>query len=226
MVDSTLSILIIGASGRTGLELLRQLSQNGKNKVVHAFCRDPTKIPDEYIHFCQSVIKGDARNPNDVERAVGESGAQVVIVSVGNGDSVKKSDVRTSSAKALADVMQRPRYRHVRAVIVSSTGAGTSKIKVGMGVGKIISFHLRHILRDHTGQEDAFNTVMDRTVIVRATALKDNKASGKVREFGDREKSPTIQINRADLANWVVEEVCSGDPIGGKVVNITGIKAN
>uniref|UniRef100_A0A7R9VGH1 NAD(P)-binding domain-containing protein n=1 Tax=Pseudictyota dubia TaxID=2749911 RepID=A0A7R9VGH1_9STRA len=226
MTDSSpLSVLIIGASGRTGLEILRQLSQDTKKKEVHAMCRDPSKIPEQYKENCESVIKGDARSPDDIEQAINDTNAQVVIVSVGNGDSVAKSDVRTASARALARVMEKPQYRHVRALVVSSTGAGTSKIKVGMGVGKIISYHLRHVLKDHTGQEKAFGPVSDRTVIVRATALTDNKATGNVKEFGDKEKSPTIKIDRADLAEWVVKEVCAGGTVGGKVVNITGIKA-
>jgi len=226
MTDSSLlSVLVIGASARTGLEILQQLSQDHKKKEVHAFCRDPFKIPDQYKQFCQSVITGDARDPDDIERAIDDSGSHVVIVCIGNGDSVAKSSVRTASARALADVMEKPKYHHVHALIVSSTGAGTSKIKVGMGVGKIISFHLRHVLQDHTGQEKAFGPVIDRTVIVRATALTDNKATGNVKEFGDKEKSPTIKIDRTDLAKWVVKEVCASGPVGGKVVNITGIKA-
>eukprot|EP00567_Pseudictyota_dubia_P011102 CAMPEP_0197434122 /NCGR_PEP_ID=MMETSP1175-20131217/1888_1 /TAXON_ID=1003142 /ORGANISM="Triceratium dubium, Strain CCMP147" /LENGTH=48 /DNA_ID= /DNA_START= /DNA_END= /DNA_ORIENTATION= len=48
MTDSSLlSVLVIGASARTGLEILQQLSQDTKKKEVHAFCRDPSKIPDQ-----------------------------------------------------------------------------------------------------------------------------------------------------------------------------------
>jgi hypothetical protein len=171
------------------------------------------------------VYQGDARNAIDIERALASTDADIVIISIGNGDSVAKSDVRTVNARAVASAMKTPGMEHVRAVVISSTGAGTSSIKVGMGFGKLIEYHLRHVLKDHTGQESAFldNGLADRTVIVRATALTDGKANGKIEEFGDKEKSPTIHIDRGDVAMYIAKEACNGVPVG-KVVNITSKK--
>lgn len=106
-----------------------------------------------------------------------------------------------------------------------STGAGPTEIIVGLGVGKLIEHHLRHVLKDHDGQESAFldNGLADRTVIIHPTSLTDGKANGKIVEFGYKVKSPTIHIDRGDVAVYVVKEACSGS-FREKAVNITGKK--
>jgi putative NADH-flavin reductase len=211
------SILVIGATGRTGLECIRHFAKHQTNPAVHAFCRDTDKLAEKDKALCTTIVQGDARSPIDLERALAETHAEVVILSIGNGDSVKKSDIRTVSAQALAQVLKKPQYKRVRTVVVSSTGAGNSRIIVGAGLGKLISFHLRHVLADHTGQEAAFYSLRNRTTVVRATSLTYNEATGKLVYFQDRDKSPTIKTDRADLAAWIVEEVCGGTkPVGGR----------
>jgi putative NADH-flavin reductase len=218
------SVLVIGATGRTGLECIHHFASHQTHPAVHAFCRDVDKLDDKDKALCTSVLQGDARSPIDLERALAETHAEVVVLSIGNGDSVKKSDIRTASAQALVQVLKMPQYKRVRIVVVSSTGAGNSRIIVGGGLGKLISLHLRHVLADHTGQENAFRSLRNRTTIVRATSLTNKEATGKLVYFQDREKSPTIKTDRADLAIWIVGEVCDrAKHVGSRVVNVTSV---
>jgi putative NADH-flavin reductase len=218
------SVLVIGATGRTGLECIRHFANHQTNPAVHAFCRDADKLNDKDEALCTSIIKGDARSPKDLKRALAATNADVVVLSIGNGDSLKKTYIRTASAYAIVQVLKMPQHERVRIVVVSSTGAGKSRIIVGGGLGKLMSYRLRYILADHTGQEHAFCSLRNRTTVVRATFLTDNKATGKLAYFQDGERSPTIKTDRADLAAWIVEEVCGGiNPVGGRVVNVTGI---
>lgn len=220
------SVLVLGATGKTGIECIRELSGHSSKPQIHAFCRDPSKLNNNDKALCASIVEGNARKEADIERALSKSKADVVVVSLGNGESVKKNDIRTTSGQALAAVMKKPDFKHVQALIVSSTGAGSSRIIVGFGIGKLISFHLRHVLNDHSGQEMAFAPaeLKKKTTIVRATALTDNKATGKLVTFGDLDKSPSIETNRVDLAKWITNEICNSGNIFGKVVNVTGVK--
>jgi uncharacterized protein YbjT (DUF2867 family) len=227
------SVLVIGATGRTGLECIRLFANHPTNPAVHAFCRDVDNLnkKDKDLDtsvvqgFCTSIVQGDARNPKDLERALAETHADVVVLSTGNGDSVRKSYSRTASAHAIVQVLEKPQFEHVHTIVVSSVGAGNSRIIVGGGLGKLISLHLRHVLADHTGQEHAFQSLRNRTTVVRATHLTDDMATGKLALFEDREKPPSIKTDRADLAAWIVDEVCGGTKlIRGRVVNVTGIK--
>jgi uncharacterized protein YbjT (DUF2867 family) len=219
------SFLLIGATGRSGHEILHQLLAHPTRPEVHVFCRDPTKLTPEYQKRCASVYQGDARSAKDLKHAIESSDANVVIVAIGDGDNLKKTDTRTANAQALAAVMKQPDMEHVKAVVLSSTGAGPTEIIVGMGIGKLIEHHLRHILKDHDGQEAAFldSGLGDRTVIIRPTSLTDGKATGKIVEFGDKVKSPTIHIDRGDVAVYAVKEACRSS-FRGKTVNITGEK--
>jgi hypothetical protein len=136
------------------------------------------------------------------------------------------NDIRTVNAQATAGILQKREYLHVRALVTSSTGAGCSRIVIGLGLGAIFSHHLRHVLADHSGQEAAFLAEMkSRTTTVRATSLTTGKPTGKLVTFADTIKSPSIKTDRADLAAWVVIEICGAAtlPKGG-VVNVTGVK--
>lgn len=218
------SILVLGATGRTGLACIRKLCRSGKTPQVYAFCRKASKLPRHEKALCAAVIEGDARSPSDIEWALTQSKADVVIVAIGNGDSVAKTDIRTVSALSLSSVMKKDKFNHVQAVVISSSGAGSSKIIVGFGVGTIISFHLRHVLKDHTRQELAFGDIESRTFIVRATALSDQKATGKLAIFGDKDRAPSIETDRGDLAAWITQEIFAKKKIGGRIINVTGVK--
>lgn len=218
------SILVIGASGRTGVECLRHFAQHPSRPRVHAFCRDPGKLGDKDKELCSSIIAGNARHEDDLREALRSSSADVVIVSLANANSVSATDLRTVSAKSLVEALQDEEdLRHVRVVVVSAVGAGPSRILIGWGIGSLLTFFLRHVLEDHTGQEKAFEALKDRVFIVRPTGLGDGHPVGKLVEFGDLETPPTHKTDRADLAAWIVEQAFDPDkPLGGQTVNVTG----
>lgn len=221
------SVLVIGATGRTGLECIHSLSKHEIKPKIHGFCRNPSKFTTKDKDVLTSVVKGDARSKADIEKALKETKANVVLVTVGMGDSTKKTDIRTASAEALASVLKKAEYGHVRAMIVSSNGAGGSRIIVGMGIGRLIEFHLRHVLKDHNGQENAFRAnpaLLNRTCIVRPTSLTDNEATKKLIVFGDHEKPKTIKTDRSDVAAWVTTAICEQSVPGGTICNVTGVK--
>jgi len=217
-----LSVLVIGASGRTGTLIMQQLSNND-NTQVHAFCRDPTKFDDKSQTFYHSIVKGNALNSHDLQNAIETTNANVVVVSIANGDSLKKTNLRTASAQALAQVLEKQNFQHVKVVVISSSGAGTSHIKVGFGVGKVVEHVLRHILADHDGQEAAMAPFHDRSLIVRPTGLTDGNRLKYIVEFGDNDKCPTMHIDRSNVAEYVSERIVGGNNYG-RIVNITGSK--
>jgi uncharacterized protein YbjT (DUF2867 family) len=220
-----LSVLILGATGRTGHEIMKQLIAHPSRPQVHPFCRTPSKLSPEEVQHCTSIQKGDAREPGDLANALKNTKPTHVIVSLGDGDSVAKTDLRTASAKALVTALDKTDgMKEVEVVVISSAGAGPSRIKIGLGVGICVGYYLRHVLADHTGQEAAFleSDLAERTWIVRASGLTNDKAKGKVVTFGDKEKPPTPHVDRADVAFYVVDAICKGDGhVGGRIENIT-----
>ena len=226
------SVLVIGATGRTGGQVIDQLSQVKDGPDIYAFCRNPDKMDSDLKEKCDGILQGNALDSVDLERAIIDSQADMVVISVGNGDNLKKTTTRTDNAKALVAVLSKPQFQNVQVFVVSSDGAGPTSIKVGFGIGKMIEFHLRHILKDHTDQENIFlsknrPSVRDRVRVVRPTALVDGKTNGQIVTFADTEKSPTIETDRAFLAKWIVSEIMAhpaGMKFGGRTFNVTCVK--
>ena len=216
------SVLIIGVTGGTGLASLCQLANHPSKPQVHAFCRDPSRLAKDDQALCTSIVQGDARKTQDVERALRLTGADVVILTTGTGESAAKSDIRTATGESLAEAMQKPEYQHVKAVIVSGMGASESRINVGFGKGMLYEFYLRHVIADHNGQEAAFRGALrDRTLVVRPTLLVDMKTTGHALvTFGDKDRAPTVEMDRVDLAIWITGEITDG-VVGGRSVNLT-----
>lgn len=220
-----LSILILGAAGRTGYTCLERFSRHQSKPKIHAFCKDLKSLPERGVDLCDHVVLGDATKKSDIEGALRKTKANIVVVCIGNGNNTSKTDVRTASANALVSVMSKNEYKHVRALVLSRLGAGSSdKLKSGISLGTFASNRLKHALNDHCGQEDAFWEVAKRVTIVRPAMLRDSKKiTGTIKELRIQDDNPKMaEISRADLASWIVEEVCCGIPIGGRIANITG----
>jgi len=233
------SILVIGASGRSGVHLIHAIDDYNSKPIatsrpqISAFCRDPSKLDEDIKSKCTKIVQGNARNEADLKRALDESKADLVIMCIGNGDSTSKNDIRTASARALSNVLRNENkqeqssssYSHVKAVVISSMGAGGSQIKIGFGMGRMIEFILRNALKDHDGQEAVFLSkgMRHRTMIVRPTHLTEGESTGRVIMFGNNEKSPTTRTDRKDLADWTVKQMMDETNVhfGSPPVNIT-----
>lgn len=220
------SILVIGATGKLGKCLLHAASAHENKPELHAFVRTPENVTEDDNNLCKSVIQGDATEAKDIERALEESKAEYIVISLGAGD-LKPQDVREKNAEAISEVIvKESRFKHVKVIAISSLGAGDSKIDIGFGMGSMVSYMLRHVLHDHTKQE---NILMKcnaeenaQVMVVRATRLTEDKGNGKVQMFPGNKKAPFGQVAREDVAKFVIDEICNSSVHFGKIIHITG----
>lgn len=220
------SILIIGASGNLGLALIHSTAEHLSKPSVHAFVRTSSRIPPKEAALCATIQHGDALSQHDIKRALEVTHADTVIIAIGVRNSTAKSNLRENSARALIEVI-RPGspFEHIRVVCISSLGAGGSRILLGFGIGKLIRFNLRHVLRDHDMQEEVLIRGMgsknaNRLLIIRPTSLTDGNPGRKVVRFGSEEKAPSFKIDREDVAAYIAEQVCGGGEQFGNAVNV------
>src|SRR5664279_3212065 len=77
VLEQTMRVLVIGASGKTGHEVVRQALAVGHE--VTAFVRDPSRLQVRDPRL--TVVRGDARSVDDLRRAL--AGQDAVISTVG-----------------------------------------------------------------------------------------------------------------------------------------------
>ncbi|KAI0558610.1 NAD(P)H-binding [Gracilaria domingensis] len=220
----TISILVIGASGRTGRRVIEAATNQQNPPQVHAFARNPASIPPEVAQKCASVQRGDALDSDDVYDALNATKATHIVISIGVPNSTSPSTLRGDTANAITQAMRR--YNSpVKTVIVSALGASGTKIQYGFGVGMVIYFILRHLLKDHDRQEaifaDFYKERPNDLLIVRPTGLTEGKDGAKLHMFDGQQKTPTLWVDRLDVATWIVNQICVEGDQFGKAVNIT-----
>lgn len=219
---SNASILLIGATGRTGIALINESAKVTGGPKIHAFARTPSKLSERLQAKCASMVKGDARSSQDLVAALEATNPTHIIIAVGLTDSLEPTDVRTLSAGALVKALQETdRISKVYVSVVSALGAGGSTIKLGFGAGSFIQWMLRHQLKDHDAQErilaEAFQGCEDKLLILRPTGLSDSIKRSHVLVLSDQ-RSPTWRLHREDLAQWLVSRiVLKRDDFGGVV---------
>jgi hypothetical protein len=220
---SSPSILLIGATSLAGHEIVNQLVDHSSQPTVHIFCDRSTDLHDKHQKSCASICYGDSSRATDILEALRETEANIIILCIDSRDDAK-SKILTDSAWAVCSAMKMPGFYHINAIVLSSFGAGTSRIKIRrlLGYGRLLSRRRRNSLKDCTGQESAFlvNGLDNRTVIIRTTDLTDGKPTGNIVEFGDEERVPSYRVDCVDVANYVAREIFNG--MTGRIVNITG----
>jgi hypothetical protein len=218
------SILLIGDVGRDSLAIMKKLMSHPTSPEIHLLISESSKLCQEHRMLCASVYIGDARRATDVLEALRSTEANIVILSSDDQDIVDQ--FRDRRSWAVVSSMKMPGMEHIRAVVLSSNDVGplgSSLANVRMGISRLIKRQRNLKVKDRNSHELAFVKcrLQHRTVIVRATSLTDDEASGEILEFGDRERSPSLRIARDDVARYITREVCESD-LRGKIVNITG----
>jgi hypothetical protein len=135
----TLKLLVIGATGRTGGEIVQQALAKGHS--VTAFVRAPEKIVLKSERL--NVFKGDAMNEDHLAAAMQDHDA--VLITLGPREVFKRSSMMRDSALATAHAMRRAA---VKRLVVLSASAHFPGIQ-----NRIASFILRNHMRDSLAME-------------------------------------------------------------------------
>jgi Trk K+ transport system NAD-binding subunit len=135
----TLKLFVIGATGRTGGEIVQQALAKGHS--VTAFVRAPEKIVLKSEGL--NVLKGDAMNEDQLAAAMQDHDA--VLTTLGPREVFKRSSMMHDSALATAHAMRRA---GVKRLVVLSASAHFPGIP-----NRIASFILRNHMRDSLAME-------------------------------------------------------------------------
>lgn len=183
-------ILVVGASSRTGRELVRQAVERGHQ--VTAFLRDPAKGSD----FPAGITKvsGDVRDANALAAAV--PGHDVVMIAVGD----RKVLVSADAARNAVAAMKASGVRRI--VLLSAYGAGDS----GHGLQ---GFVFRTLLGKLNADKIAADRALEQSGLdwtsVRAPTLTTGPKTGRYTAAVDVTINGFKGLSRADVAAFMLD---------------------
>lgn len=119
-----MKLLIFGASGGTGLELVQQALDQGH--TVTAFVRNPRKLPIQHNRL--RVVQGDILDAHAVAEAV--KGHDAVISALGHKRWIVKTTILSEGAGNIIAAMKKHGVK--RFICVTSLGVGESRGKLGL----------------------------------------------------------------------------------------------
>ncbi len=198
-----MKIIVFGASGGTGLEIVKQALEAGHS--VTAFVRNPDKL--RITHPDLSLFQGDVLDAAAVENAV--AGQEAVISALGPTRPPVPGMMETAARNIVA-AMRKADIRR----LISTTGAGVRDLQ---DQPKLIDHLMKGLLTLLAGEvlrDSAVNVEILRAseldwTIVRYPRLLDAPHTGKYR-VGYVGKDSGSQLSRADGADFVLKELIEG----------------
>lgn len=193
-------MLVIGATGGTGREIVREALSRGYqvNALARAAAEAAPLLPGA------DIIGGDARDALAVAKAL--AGCHGVISALGTKPALLHEETLLSVAtRIVIDEMQK--LGITRLVCVTGIGAGDSR-----GHGGFLYDHiaqpllLRSVYDDKDRQEEEIRASGLDWTIVRPTALSDGPVTDNIRALTDLTDLHGGSITRADVARFLVTE--------------------
>lgn len=213
MKNTLKNIVVFGASGKTGREVVQQALSNGYH--VTAFVRRPTYFNVTASHF--TVIEGNINNIGQVRDAI--RGKDAVIITLGVSKTFHHDAEVVSGIHTIAEAMKEEKVD--RMIYMSVFLAHAQNRKFSFFVRNILSRLIRKEVLDHEAKETIVQQHGKAFTIVKATRLKQHPPTGKY-QHGEalilNQFLPSIATG--DVANFMLRQI-NDDSYMNKKVFIT-----
>ena len=206
--DRPTRVLIVGATGGTGRELVAQALERGH--VVTALARNPLAL--EVAHPRLRVMHGDVLDYAAVEAAV--QGQEAVVCALGHKRFFQPTRILSTGTRNIVRAMENHRVR--RFVCETALGIGDSAGHMGLYYTFfVIPIILPFYFWDKTRQERVIAASRVNWVIVRPGVLTKGAKRGRYRH-GRRVGSFlwTVRISRADVAEFMLNQMTDTAYVG------------
>lgn len=194
-------ILIVGATGGTGRELVTQALERGY--TVTALVRDPSKLLIGNPQL--TVIKGDVLDKESVDQAM--KGQEAVVSALGHKRFFYPTRILSEGTRNILKAMET--HRVPRLVCETSLGIGSAAGRMGFYYTFFVIPVILHLyFWDKTRQERIIAASDAEWIIVRPGSLTNAPKRGTVRE-GRKVGNFlwTVRISRADVADFMLNQL-------------------
>jgi len=208
-----MNVLVFGASGATGRELLRQGPEHGH--AVTAFVRNRTALDGTYRDV--QLVQGNVELRASVENAM--AGQQAVICVLGSRTLLRRDLAIAVGVHNILNVMELSGVH--RLIYLSSDSVRASLERSNPVRSLLLSVILRNPTADHELNERMIQESPLDWILVRAPSLTNGKRTGKY-QSGEHMKSSHLiqQISRADLAEFMLKHL-TDNTLVRKAVELT-----
>jgi putative NADH-flavin reductase len=200
-------IVVIGASRGIGLELLDQAFQQGHS--VTALFRNPQKF--SMRHERLRTVIGNVADQESMNKAV--AGQDVICWTVGIKPTWKNVTIFSEGTKHMLQAMEDAKVR--RLICVTGIGVGESRGHGGFFYDWIVNpLLLKKIYKDKERQEELIRASNTDWIIVRPGFLTNGPLTRRYRALTDLSGVRAGKISRADVANFMLENITSKEYVG------------
>lgn len=195
-----MKLLIFGANGNTGKEVVKQALEQGHN--VTAFVRNPEKLDIQHSHL--HIFQGDVMNIATVEKAVQDQ--EVVLCLIGAGKKLS-GNLRSEGTRNIIHAMEKAGVQ--RLICQSTLGVGDSWGSLNFYWKNIMfGLLLKNVLADHEKQEEIVRQSSLNWTIVRPGSLLDGEKTGEYRHgFPGSDNTSQLKITKADVADFILKQL-------------------
>lgn len=206
-----MNILIFGASGATGHELVGQALALGHQ--VTAFVRNPSKL--KIAHQNLRIVQGDVVNSNLVEQAVKHQDA--VLSALGAASPFKYDAAVVDGIENIITAMETAGIS--RFIYLSSSALKDCRNNAGFVIKYIVPKILATEVAGHQLRENRIEQSRLQWTILRPPTLTNGKHKGGFRTGEDIfSKGFTVTISRADVADCMLRQLTDNTFIKRKLL--------
>jgi putative NADH-flavin reductase len=194
-------VLIVGATGGTGRQLVEQALERGH--AVTALARDPSALRIEHPRL--TVVRGDVLDYPSVDAAV--RGQDAVVSALGHKQFFRPTRTLSEGTRNLLHAMEAHHVR--RFVCETSLGIGDSAGRMGLYYTFfVIPVILQFYFWDKARQERLLAASGVDWVVVRPGALTNGAKRGRYRHgWNVGSFFWTVRISRADVADFMLNQM-------------------
>lgn len=207
-----MKIAICGATGKTGIECIKQALDHGHEVTV--MVRDPKRLPTFTKPI--TVFTGDFNNLDTVKSTI--QGQDAVICTLGAKELYKNSGIRARGTRAIIETMKEVGVK--RLVVMSSMGIGESWKQLSLFSKALFILVMPAARQDHEAQEQAVRASALDWTIIRPSGLTDVPHVSSY-EIGVDLSPKTSRISRANVADLILKVIESNSHIH-KAITISG----
>jgi uncharacterized protein YbjT (DUF2867 family) len=193
-----MKVLVLGATGGTGRLIVREALMKGHSVVALVRAKARSDLPGA------ELIEGDARDEATLVRAL--DGCDAVVSALGTGIGFREVDLLTVATRALIAAMTRTGAH--RLICISALGVGESRGHGGFVFDRLFQpLLLGQAYKDKHRQEAAIRASSLDWIVVRPAMLTNDSPLGRFRVSADVAGINGGKIARADVAQFVVEQL-------------------